>query len=68
VPTVEGKAMLRTDTVTVPDASAAAEVAAELKAGIANDILVQYEAALRGRYPVQVNNAALASLFPDEAF
>lgn len=66
VPTAEGKAILRTDTVAVPDASAAAAVAAEIQAGMANDILVQYEAALRARYPVQVNNAALASLFPAE--
>ncbi len=67
VPTREGKAILRTDAVVVPDAAAAAEVASEVQAGIANDLLAQYEAALRARYPVQLNNAALATLVPDEA-
>ncbi len=68
VPVVEGQAILRTDTVNVPDAAAASAVATDTEAGIANDILVQYEAALRGRYPVEINNAAIASLFPAETF
>jgi peptidyl-prolyl cis-trans isomerase D len=68
VPTEAGQAILRTDTVIVPDASAAAEVADEVRAGMMNDILAQYEAALRNRYPVEINDAAIASLFPAEEF
>jgi peptidyl-prolyl cis-trans isomerase D len=66
VPTEEGMAILRTDSVIVPDASAAAAIADEVRAGIENDILAQYEAALRNRYPVEINDAAIASLFPAE--
>jgi len=68
VPTVEGKAILRTDRIESPPASEVAAIAAQLQAALRNDLLVQYEGALRTRYPVQVNNEAIASLFPAESF
>ena len=67
VATTEGKAILRTDRVIVPDADEAAAIAEEVRAAMRNDLLMQYESALRNRYPVQVNNEAIASLFPAEA-
>ncbi len=68
VATEEGQAILRTDRVIVPEASEALAMADELRMAMRNDLLAQYETALRNRYPVEVNNAAIASLFPAETF
>ncbi len=68
VPTVEGKAILRTDRVAAPDASEIATVADQVRSSVRNDLLTQYESALRDRYPVQVNNEAIATLFPAQSF
>jgi peptidyl-prolyl cis-trans isomerase D len=68
VSTEQGMAILRNDAVTVPESTATEAVRAELEAGMRNDIFVQYEAALRARYPVEINNAAIATLLPSESF
>jgi peptidyl-prolyl cis-trans isomerase D len=68
VATREGKAILRTDRVIVPEAAETAAIAEQVQAAMRNDLLVQYENALRNRYPVEVNNAAIATLFPTDAF
>jgi hypothetical protein len=61
-------AILRNDAVAVPENTATEAVRAELETGMRNDIFVQYEAALRDRYPVEINNAAIATLLPSESF
>lgn len=68
VPTRQGMAILRVDDVTVPVNPVTPELMAQLEAGLRNDILAQYEAALRDRYPVEINDAALATLFPSDTF
>lgn len=66
VGTLEGMAILRTDEVIAAAEAETDAVAEELVAAIERDILVQYEAALRARYPIEVNDAALASMFPED--
>ncbi len=63
VATETGSAILRTDSVTVPE-SVPPELRDQLDRAVRNDILIQYEAALRRRYPVEINEAAIATLFP----
>ncbi|MEZ5905847.1 MAG: peptidyl-prolyl cis-trans isomerase [Geminicoccaceae bacterium] len=65
VATRTGSAILRTDAITVPEGDQP-ELRQELTDAMRNDVLIQYEAALRRRYPVEVNEAAIASLFPAE--
>jgi peptidyl-prolyl cis-trans isomerase D len=68
VATEEGQAILRTDRVIVPPVSEAQAIADQLRTAMRNDLLAQYEAALRNRYAVEVNNAAIGTLFPAETF
>jgi peptidyl-prolyl cis-trans isomerase D len=68
VPTAQGMGILRVDDVIVPEEPVTPELVAQLEAGIRNDILAQYEAALRNRYAVEINDAAIATLFPSDAF
>lgn len=65
VATRGGSAILRTDTITVPEGDQP-ELREQLTNALRNDVLIQYEAALRQRYPVEINEAAIASLFPAE--
>jgi len=66
VTTVEGVALLRTDEIIAADPAATTAVAEEIADALRGDILVQYEAALRARYPIEVNDAAIATLFPED--
>ena len=68
VPTAAGKAILRTDRIESAPAAEVRAMAEQVQGALRNDLLVQYESALRARYPVQVNNAAIATLFPAENF
>ncbi|MCB1994074.1 MAG: peptidyl-prolyl cis-trans isomerase, partial [Geminicoccaceae bacterium] len=67
VATRNGSAILRTDAIVVPEGDQP-ELREQLTAALRNDVLIQYEAALRRRYPVEVNEAAIASLFPADEF
>jgi peptidyl-prolyl cis-trans isomerase D len=67
VATRNGSAILRTDAIMVPEGDQP-ELREQLTAALRNDVLIQYEAALRRRYPVEVNEAAIASLFPADEF
>ena len=67
VPTVQGMAILRVDDIIVPESPVTPDLLAQLQASIGNDILAQYEAALRDRYVVEINDAAIATLFPTDA-
>lgn len=68
VPTGQGMAILRVDDIIIPDNPVTPDLLAQLQAGIRNDILAQYEAALRDRYTVEINDAAIATLFPSDDF
>lgn len=69
VPALDGSAVLLVDEVTRPEREPGAldeslEVLAE---GLRSDVLAQYEAALRRRYPVEVDQRALAGLMEAQA-
>ena len=68
VPTGQGMGILRVDDIIVPASPVTPELLAQLQTGIRNDILAQYEAALRDRYTVEINDAAIATLFPSDEF
>jgi len=68
VPVEEGQAILRTEQIESPAADEVAAIAEQLQVALRDDLLVQYESTLRARYPVQVNNEAIATLFPAETF
>lgn len=65
VETRTGSAILRTDTITIPQGDQP-ELRQQLDRAVRNDILIQYETALRRRYPVEINEAAIATLIPAE--
>ncbi len=59
----DSAAIVRVDTVEIPEiGSADPELMSELSQQFRNDLLAQYEQALRRRYPVSVNQAALANI------
>lgn len=66
VATIEGIALLRTDAIVPADPEATSAVTEELASAIRSDILVQYEAALRARYAIDINQSAIATMFPEE--
>jgi peptidyl-prolyl cis-trans isomerase D len=69
VPALDGSAVLVVDEVIAPQPEAAARDQARtaLANDMRSDVLAQYEAALRQRYPVQVDQGQLASLMEAQA-
>ncbi len=69
VPALDGSAVLVVDEVMAPEPEAAAREQARtaLANDMRSDLLAQYEAALRRRYPVEVDQAQLAGLMEAQA-
>ena len=69
VPALDGSAVLVVDEVIAPQPETAArdEARTALANDMRSDVLAQYEAALRQRYPVQVDQGQLASLMEAQA-